>query len=453
MISLCEAKQHIVNIWGSQKIKFDQTYRLMTYVLKVECEDKIALLNVVTGKLVFLEAAERIVFESLPANYDSVMESLIKEYFLVPIDFDEHQQVKNIRYILQKLQKNSKDVITKYVILPTTACNARCYYCFEAGVETHTMSEQSAEDVVKYIVEHSEGNKIQIMWFGGEPTVAKKRITQICDGLKKQGIEFFSKMISNAYLFDEKIVEEAKTIWNLKHIQITIDGSELTYNKIKNYVNVTGSPYKKVLQNVSSLINNKINVSVRMNVDLNNYQDFSMLLNDISTQIGKSDYLQVFAHPVIGEYPNENGITLHGDEDWMAQKIIDLNQQSMDAGFYNNQKMLLPFLKYTGCMADNDSNIVIGPLGTLSRCCERFENEEIVGNIYDGIINKEHYYSWKEIADYEKCQACIFYPECVKLVNCSSGDFCKHWNRNRQYTIMIKNLVTRYNKEVKNNDF
>jgi len=61
--------------------------------------------------------------------------------------------------------------ITSYTILPTTGCNARCYYCFEHGSKVMTMTRETAGEVVRFITEHCGPKKtVAIMWFGGEPT-------------------------------------------------------------------------------------------------------------------------------------------------------------------------------------------------------------------------------------------------------------------------------------------
>ena len=114
--------------------------------------------------------------------------------------------------------------ITHYTILPTTACNARCYYCFEKGTKVETMTEQTANDVVEFIKKHHGGEKVSILWFGGEPSLCPNRITQISNGLRVNGVKFVSQMISNGYAFDEGLVEEAVNNWNLRFIQITFDG-------------------------------------------------------------------------------------------------------------------------------------------------------------------------------------------------------------------------------------
>ena len=98
------------------------------------------------------------------------------------------------------------------------------------------MTEGMARRVADYIIHHYNGEKLTLHWFGGEPLYNKPVITQICLLLKEAGVEYSSQMISNGYLIDDEITREAKTLWNLKKIQITLDGTEKIYNQIKAYI-------------------------------------------------------------------------------------------------------------------------------------------------------------------------------------------------------------------------
>ena len=63
-----------------------------------------------------------------------------------------------------------------------------------------------------------------------------KMIDQICTGHKEHDVPFRSTMVSYGYLFDADIVHRAKVLWQLKRVQITLDGRGQTYNQVKAYV-------------------------------------------------------------------------------------------------------------------------------------------------------------------------------------------------------------------------
>lgn len=439
MKTIVEPKEHIAKLWGKQQVKDHVTYRMMRYVMRTEQDDKTLLHNVVTGQLVVLDPEEVELIKHLPNKYSELMAQLVLDHYIVPDDYDEHQQVVNMRKILRLLASSrERNGIRNYTILPTTSCNARCYYCFEHGVKNVTMTKEIAEMVVEFISTHCEQDKkAAIMWFGGEPTVAANRIDEISAGLKAKGIAYTSTMISNAYLFDEIMVEKAKTLWNLKRVQISIDGKEERYNEVKNFVNAHDNPFKRVMRNIEMLLESGIRVDLRMNYDLDNCLDFEELVPYMAERFKGYKGFQFYAYPVIGEYPDKNGVVRHGNDDWRKSKTVELNNIAREAGVYHPQ-WELPFLNYKGCGADADDAVTINAQGMLVECPEHFEEAQSVGNLKDGIANHHLVLDWKKIADYDSCKDCTFFPRCVRLVNCSAKDKCYFQDRNQQFYESVK---------------
>ena len=425
MRTIVEPKKSIAKLWGKQRVKESDTYRMMKYVIRVDCEDNVLLHNVVTGQLIALEKDEASLLERLPLRGCSEIQQLIEYHYLVDEMFDEHDQVVKMRRILNELQMaQQKPGITHYTILPTTACNARCYYCFEHGAKTVTMTEQTANSVVDYIKSHcGEKKQIAISWFGGEPTVAATRIDQICEGLWKDGIEYRSDIITNGYLFDEKMATKAKELWNLEQASITLDGTENTYNRIKSYVGVKDNPYQRVLTNVGLLLSQGITVTLRMNFDLNNYFEFKDLLKELKELFSDNHLLQIRVHPIVGEYTTPEGTVSHGSEKWFEEKTYELNSMARENGFLET-KIYLPYLKFTGCQANQKSSVTITPEGKIVRCPEQFGEDQITGNIWDGVTNIQIVKEWKEFADYPRCRECVLFPFCERLKLCNVKDRC-----------------------------
>lgn len=455
MKTIVEPKDHISRIWGKQRINETGVYRLMYYVLRVDHDDKILFQNTVTGQLAELEQAEIDVLDKLPMTYDPAMEQLVNEHYLVPEDYDEHDQVVKLRTILHQLffsKTVEPQVINNYTILPTTACNARCYYCFENGVQFVTMSEQTADDTVKFIAEHcGDERKISIRWFGGEPTVAANRIDQICNGLIKHDISYSSTMTTNGYLFDDEMVSKAKTLWHLKDVMITVDGTEKNYNEIKAYVNVKENPYQRVLRNVGMLLDQGIKVGLRMNFDIGNYEDFKDLLKEASERFKGNKLLRVYAFPIKGEYPDKSGCIHHASEDWFGGKLVELNDMARDAGFFERRKEL-PSLYFYTCSAGTPAFMVITPEGKLGRCTGIFFREDqIVGSVADGLISSDYCKPWIQFADPVRCASCQFFPSCVLVEGCPGLDRCFPKETYRQYEEAIKCIFNQRLNRYQNN--
>ena len=442
MLTIVESKAFISKLWGRQPVKDTVMYRMLKYIIRVDYKDKVLLHNAVTGELIALDVQEAQILGTLPAKFSPEMLQLVEKHFLVPVDFDEHRQVLSLRGILQKYEaSHGSQTITSYTILPTTACNARCYYCFEHGVKTETMTEDTANDAVSFIVENCGSQKsVSLLWFGGEPLVARHRIDQICDGLREHGIQFDSKMITNGYLFDEEMVKIAKIKWNLNYLQISVDGTEIHYNQTKAYINPKDNPYFRVLRNVDILLKEGIQVGLRMNFDIANHEDFVDFVDMAAERFQHNPLLQVYAYPVIGSYPDHNGIVQHGSDKWFENKIVELNEVAREKGVLRKRKGL-PYLSCIGCDADDNSTAIIAANGILVKCCEDFSNEQSIGTVREGITDFGKVASWKENADYPKCWDCKFFPKCVRLKNCRAKDRCYFVNeriRRTENTMMIE---------------
>lgn len=446
MKSISEPGVNISKLWGKQPPKSYEIYRLNKYVLSVKHSGITALHNNITGQLVLLDDEETSIINSLPAGYCNEMNLLIANHFLVPIDYDEHKQVVNLRNILRKVKPSNKS-ITHYTILPTTACNARCYYCFEQGSKIVTMTEETADDTIKFIADScGEDKHITIIWFGGEPTVAANRIDQICRGLQAEGISYSSMMYTNGYLFDEEMVENARNLWHLSSVQMSIDGTEQIYNRIKAFVNAKDNPYQRVFRNIGYMLEHDISVAVRMNVDYVNHQNFADLVQDFVESYGGNDRLYLCAYPLIGEYADHDGVVNHADENWINEKVQELNLIAKENGFIRPSDSL-PSLILNSCMGDNESAITIGADGNLVECAEQYQEEAVVGNVTKGVTDFKKVYEWRQISENNQCVECSFFPNCIKLAKCSAADHCYRGGKNQQYIWNIQYLIDQYFKK------
>lgn len=413
----------VLRLWEKEKEREGRVFRLMRYVMRTDVQGQILLHNIVTGHLVVLSDDEAKMLGCLPCAYSPVMEQLADGHFLVPEAFDEHQYTASIREILRKMDKAVPKPKNRFTVIPTTACNARCPYCFEKGIRTVTMTEKTARDVTDYIASQSGSRPILLNWFGGEPTVAAGLIDMICEGLTQKGISFQSSMISNGFLLKEEMVERAVNLWKLKFVQISMDGTEVNYNRTKAYVNGGENPYRQVLNNIGLLLDQKVIVNVRMNFTRENYTDFYDLVEELKRRYAPAPLLKVYAYPVIKDVENRTSAEVQKDRIWYDKMLPKLNQFAEDAGM-KRRKTKLPFLRYQGCEPDRDSAVVITAQGQFLRCVECYGDDQTVGSIYDGITNQSLAESWKKVLDSEVCAGCIFYPGCMKMQNCPGRDWC-----------------------------
>lgn len=421
---------------GKQKHKEGQTYRLMTYVIQCPVCDGVLLYHTLTCCMVLLTNEE--------ATHLSAQQELIDNWFLVPEGHNDRKLCEQIRKTAQ-LFKPSAKTITGYTILTTTGCNARCFYCYEKGTTPVTMTPETAIKVANYIIAHRGEDKVKISWFGGEPLYNVNVIDQICSELKEHEVPFKSTMISNGYLFDAEMVQRAKDLWNLKNVQITLDGIEQTYNRIKRYIYGEVNAFERVLRNIQLLTDAGIRVQIRLNVDKHNIEEMSELVSLLHQRFGVNKRLIIYSRDLYCKRTLEDAEVLFDQRMMLEQQIEELG--------YRGKQELQKEIKLGLCMADNDQNVVIVPDGHLGNC-EHFIDSEFFGHIDSEEKNKEVLRRLKERpADIEACATCPYYPQCFRLKVCEKNDCTPELQKEHIYDIIMA-MKDEYEKFLKkqNND-
>ena len=435
MLIIIPTSSQFEQIVGQQKRADGQRYRLMCYVVQQPVSDGLLLYNTLTCSLLLLTPDE--------AADITAQQELIDRWFLVP---QEHDDQKLCRQILQMaaLLKPAAKAVTGYIILPTSGCNARCFYCFEKGTKPITMTAETAGKVVRYIVAHHGNEKVKIEWFGGEPSVNAKVIDQICSELSEQGVPFRSSMISNGYLFDADMVQRAKDLWQLQRVQITLDGTAQTYNRVKNYVYKGVNAFERVLENIGLLTAAGIRVIIRLNVDKHNMEEMAQLVEQLHQRFGTNEYLSVYSHELYGERSLEDSAEIFAQRMQLEQHIV--------ACGYNRKQRLQKDIKQNNCMADDDGrSVLIAPDGHFGRC-ENYIDREFYGHIDSEERDEAILHKFRELrADMEACPTCPYYPQCNRLNMCE-GNKCTP-ERPKEFLYKTKqSMKYEYERYLKKND-
>jgi len=234
MFNISESEKILATFLGEQKITADIDYRPFFYTHSIECDEGLLIVNLLTKEKIWLSSEEKEYFKTTKSVENITVQTLIKKWFLVPTDFDDKKFAEGCSSTKKVLISSKKsDFITSFTIFTTTDCNARCFYCFEHGSRRINMSDKTAKDVADFIIKKSKGHKVHLRWFGGEPLFNSKPIDIISKILSDNNIQYDAKMVSNGYLFDDKLIDKAKKEWHIKGVQITLDGLEQVYNRIK----------------------------------------------------------------------------------------------------------------------------------------------------------------------------------------------------------------------------
>lgn len=462
-------QETIGKICGNQKIK-DGFVRFSRYVFPVPCDDGMLLYHMMTGELLHLGHEEWIQLSGdtyvwIPAVKDDthqkteldtdrksmsdsndLFSELTQKWFLIPEAFDEYTHASQILSVV-KLLEPKRSEICSFRIFTTTDCNARCFYCYEMGRSRLTMLKQTAYDVAQYIAGIHGNKKVKLSWFGGEPLVNGQAIRIICSEMKRLGIDYYSTMTSNGYLFNENNVREAAEEWKMKSVQITLDGTEDVYNRTKAYVYKDGSAYQRVLKNIELLLDAGIEVSIRLNICQGNIEDMKALADELGSRFTGSRKPAVYV-ALLREYVNHVD-TLSNAEGFAAEMAL---VKKLEASALYKKQYLPSKLRLSYCMADNDGTVTIMPDGSLGKC-EHFYEDHLIGSIYPDKVSigrderdAEIAY-WKERMDIPECRKCMLFPTCTTLKHCPyTEDGCTEYDRMRQKQQLKARILNEYNR-------
>lgn len=408
--------------------------RLMKYCARLPVAEGVLLLNLLTRELVLLTEEE---YAGLTQQ-----EYLWERWFVVPEQTDEKELADFVRLVLVSRRKKSGP-ITRYTIYTTTDCNARCFYCFQKDRSRIPMSQETAEKIAAYIIDHCGGKPVKFTWFGGEPLYNAAVIDTICAGLRRAGIEYTSYMMTNGYLFDDEMVARAAGLWNLRNVQITLDGTEAVYNRAKAYIYPEGNPYQVVLANIGRLLDASVAVAVRLNMDLYNAGDLMELVDELARRFRGKKGLHIYAHYLFRE--DTPSAQLHSAQGWEArdQALARLTERIAQLGLASGAGIRRT-LKANYCMADSGNSVTIAPTGEIG-LCDRYSDSEFIGHIDREDFDQAAVESWRETLEpFAECPDCFHYPECWRLKKCPTSNNCFPQQRNLLLRICQRQMAAEY---------
>lgn len=403
------------SVLGEQQIKKESLYRKISFVELLNINNIYLAYNLFTGEFLQLCKNEYEVLQSntfLGSNVAAY--EIIKKWYAVPINSDEIKLFNQVSAIAKNFASN--EFINSFTIFTTTECNARCFYCYEKGINQIGMDESTAHAVSNYIEKQSKGKNVFIKWFGGEPLCNSNVINIISEELKNRGIEYSSTMTTNGYLFDREIIENAVNLWKLKSVQITLDGTEKVYNRSKNYIYKNVNPFERVINNIDILAKNGIKVRIRLNMDHHNEDDLINLIDYLDKIYIDKSNIEIYVS-LLFDYKKQRDIM---DKLELTDKLLKIEKMIIQKGFFKKRLSQNQGFKAYYCMADNPHSTTITPNGNLGKC-EHYAESDFWGSIYNDMIDTQVIDSWQErILVSNECRKCSIYPHCRAPKKCET---------------------------------
>ena len=215
-----------------------------------------------------------------------VQESLVKQKILVPENEDELFEVNKENELAMKQDSNDRLYIS---IQPTASCQLACDYCGQKHSHK-ALTEDTMNAIIKRVTEKLSQSAFKILeigWFGGEPLCALGNMRTLNEQLKRiaadHDVKYRGHITTNGYALTPKLYEELKEEFNIKRIEITIDGSKEYHDARRITCSGKGS-FDRIFNNLESIVlseyydMDKCIISVRCNVDERNVEGVFPLL-------------------------------------------------------------------------------------------------------------------------------------------------------------------------------
>ena len=399
MKQLSAGDGRVIRIVQKKTLQKDADYRLSGFVFVHETEGMVLLENTLTRQVYALSREEWARVRRPDLSFPHV-EELAKKRFLEEDGYDEVGLYELILQMLKSLKKQ-RDGIWKYTILPTTACNARCFYCYEEKWIPATMTVTTADALVDFIIRTKQDGRIQLDWFGGEPLCAPDIISRICSALQERGVNYTSAIITNGTLLTPELAREAVELWHLRTANVSMDGAEEDYEKRKRYVRSDLYNYETAMRAVNLLADAGVQVAVRCNFDAENLPRINTFFDDCKARFGTRANVEVYMEQLFQSVNGPNGAALYRAAEESVRYAVG---QGLNYCQYYSPRLSTHY-----CMVDGGRSVTVDPAGRIY-LCEHLLPEDMHGTIFD---KGDFLCPQVQAPLAEECRTCCFLPECT----------------------------------------
>ena len=321
--------------------------------------------------------------------------------------------------IREELNKGGQSL----TILPTTNCNARCWYCYERGIEHCDMSQSTIDHTISFITDQfSTGQELSINWFGGEPLMHFEAIKQITEAVKSAGYTLNTCITTNGSMITPELICLLKDNYKNVTMSITIDAMGNDYGKIKSFVNIPAeTAFDNLIHNIESVMAAGIRVLLRLN--FKDFDDAKKLYHRLAILFSGygSSLCYIYYAPI---WNKKRG---HSLEETL--RFIDYLRDGYDINVLANPYIDNVFLHHVAndrkiayCTAMNKNHYVVNADGAIYRChCLVSDKKYSCGNVWEGVdFSALGYRMFEPNVKLEQCKTCPILPVC--MVKCKVRD-------------------------------
>lgn len=298
-------------------------------------------------------------WSSLPEN---VIQELLNRKILV-YQCSKYNYFNSQQVLFNAQKYNSTNL--GLVIVPTTACNFDCPYCFEPKKTPKLITKEIMSQLIEFVMSFKDVKKLNITWYGGEPLLAFEEIKQIHNMLSQDGIPKIGSqsIVTNGLLFTQEVIDFFKAT-GLGNIQITLDGTKDRHNSTRCLKVGHAPTYDIILENVDRILSQltETSLSIRVNIDKTNYKDYAELYKYFANKYSGNKRLHVYPGLIRVETEDSKSLTC---DCFASDELFELNQLIRAEGI---NRVVFPKKEHRGCMVHSLYSYIIGPEGELYKC-------------------------------------------------------------------------------------
>lgn len=288
-------------------------------------------------------------------------------------------------------------------ILTTTGCNASCAYCYEQGTQVIAMTADIARQTAIFMAQRAEAANachVSLEWFGGEPTLNIEAIDTISGALCAGGVWFSSSIVTNGLLMDDRITQDRLSLWQLRHVQITLDGPEKVHESVKGFP--PGS-YHRIIHNIHALTERGLRIKLRLNYAGNNGA-ISRLIDELGDEFSENGNVNAYICPIYSrskEYPRH-----------LMQEVLRLQRRLVESGLATGKQLFDLRERKNRCFMMNEDGFTIAPDGRLFNCSHNMTDKQCVGSVWAYDENNPVRREFLSCVLKDECKRCNVFPYC-----------------------------------------
>ncbi len=344
---------------------------------------------------------------------------------LVPASENE---LKAVLYANNEAVSSSR--VLSLSVQPTAQCQLGCDYCGQKHDKKKMTSlvRNGLLERVRMRLCAKSYQVLHITWFGAEPLLGMSEIRYLTPKLIELSTEFgcrySSSIVTNGLSLKLRVFNELVGLGVTK-FEVTLDGVAASHD-LRRPTKSGEKTFDIIFRNILNAVNSprygseKINMSIRCNVDKDNYSEVDALI-DLLAENDLQNKVQLYFAP-IHSWGNDAHLNALETAKFAEQEVKWI-AKLYAKGFYRS--CLVPRKrKEIVCMAVSKDGEVVDAYGNVFNCTEfpyvptYDANEVMLGNVQfnplDTFSDKRLFSDWNEDVEngYFPCATCKLLPIC-----------------------------------------